>query len=128
MRFSVFDSGKDERMEKKKDVAETVGARIRAARKRKGLTQEELAFEMCLCKQSISAYENDKAELGLSVITEIARLLDTTPAYLIGIEEEQDPYISEMTGLMRRIKDDRVKEMLLAQIRAVVSVYSEERM
>jgi transcriptional regulator with XRE-family HTH domain len=115
-------------MEKKKDVAETVGARIRAARKRKGLTQEELAFEMCLCKQSISSYENDKAELGLSMIMEIAQLLDTTPAYLIGIEEEQDPYISEMTGLMRKIKDDRVKEMLLAQIRAVVSVYSEERM
>ena len=119
-------------MEKKKNVAEnvaeTVGARIRAARKRKGLTQDELAFEMCLCKQSISSYENDKAELGLSVITELARLLDTTPAYLIGIEEEHDPYISEMIGLMRRIKDDRVKEMLIAQIRAALSVYCGEKM
>ena len=41
---------------------ETLGQRIRAARIRMGMTQEELAEEMCTIKSMISYYENDNGD------------------------------------------------------------------
>ena len=42
---------------------ETLGQRIRAQRIRLGMTQEELAEEMCVPKSTISAYENDRVDI-----------------------------------------------------------------
>lgn len=102
---------------------ETLGQRIKVARIRKGYTQEQLAEVMCIPKSTISAYENDKVDIKGSVLVEVSEHLDTTPNFLLGVEDkEEDAFVVEMNSLLRQISDDKAKAILLAQIRAIVSM------
>ena len=98
---------------------ETLGQRIRAQRIRLGMTQEELAERLYMKKSTISYYETDKKEMRASCLAEIARALYTTPDYLLGFEEEKDQFEKEMLGLLQSIIDEKVRALLLAQIKAV---------
>ena len=102
---------------------ETLGQRIKAARIRKGYTQEQLAEVMCIPKSTVSAYENDKVDIKGSVLVELAEHLDTTPNYLLGVEEKEDgAFVMEMKSLLSQISDEKTKAILLAQIKAIVSM------
>ena len=98
---------------------ESLGQRIRAARIRMGWTQEMLADKMCVPKSTISAYENDKVDIKSSVIVELSKLLDTTPNYLLGMKEECCD--EESILLIHQIKDKKIRDLLLVQIRALVA-------
>ena len=98
---------------------ETVGQRIKAQRIRMGMTQENLAEEMCVPKATISGYETDRNEPKGSVVVELARHLNTKPNYLLGFDE--DPIVNEISNLLGNISDEKVKEMLLIQVRALVT-------
>ena len=98
---------------------ETLGQRIRAQRIRLGMTQEELAERLYMKKSTISYYETDKKEMRASCLAESARALYTTPDYLLGFEEEKDPFEKEVQGLLQSITDEKVRALLLAQIKAV---------
>lgn len=101
---------------------ETLGQRIKAARIRKKMTQEQLAEVMCVPKSTISAYENDKVDIKGSVLKELSELLDTTPNYLLGVVDKDDSFIAKAETLLLLIKDERAKEMLLAQIAAIANM------
>ena len=62
---------------------ETLGQRIRAQRIRLGMTQEELA--------------------------ELAKVLQTTPNYLLGFADNNDGFADEALGLLRDVKDQSVR-------------------
>ena len=98
---------------------ETLGQRIRAQRIRLGMTQEELAEALFVEKSMISYYENDKKEMRASGLAEMARVLQTTPNYLLGYAYSDDDFLSEALSLLEGIKDETVKNVLLAQIKAV---------
>lgn len=98
---------------------ETLGQRIRAQRIRLGMTQEELAEALYVEKSTISYYENDKKEMRASGLAEMARVLQTTPNYLLGYAYSDDDFLSEALSLLEGIKDETVKNVLLAQIKAV---------
>ena len=98
---------------------ETLGQRIRAQRIRLGMTQEELAERLYMKKSTISYYETDKKEMRASCLAEIARALYTTPDYLLGFAEEKDPFEKEVQGLLQSITDEKVRSLLLAQLKAV---------
>ena len=55
-----------------------IGLRIRAARKRKGYTQEKMAEMTGMSSQHLSNIENAKTKLSLPVIIAIANCLDVT--------------------------------------------------
>ena len=101
---------------------ETLGQRIKAQRIRIGMTQEELAEILYLKKSTISYYENDKKEMKASNLSELARALHTTPDYLLGFEERKDPFEKEALSLLQSITDDKVRAILLAQIKAVSTI------
>lgn len=62
--------------------------RIRERRKQLGMTQEELATKMGFkTKGSISKIEAGERNLPTSKIKQFAEILDTTPAYLMGWED-----------------------------------------
>ena len=66
-----------------------MGDRIRSQRKFMGLTQDELAEKLGLKKSAIAKYENGRVEnIKRSVIQEMARILDCTPSYLMGFDDE----------------------------------------
>ena len=70
----------------------TLYDRIKSRRTELGLTVEELARKMGYKdKSSISKIENGKADIPQSKIAAFADALETTPAYLMGWEENPSP-------------------------------------
>ena len=68
----------------------TIGERVKNARLKKGLTQEELAHKLGYkSRSSVNKIELER-DIPRSMIVKIAEILDVTPAYLMGWEETQD--------------------------------------
>lgn len=67
----------------------TVGQRIKLKREEKGLSQKELAnligYES---KSAISYVESDKRELPFDKLSEVAKVLDVSPNWLLGWTDE----------------------------------------
>ena len=62
-----------------------IGKRIRTRREELGITQEELALKLGYkSKTTIAKIENGTNDIVQSKVIEFARVLDTTPAYLMG--------------------------------------------
>ena len=105
----------------KNTTENTLGARIKAQRIRCGMTQEELAEVMCIPKSTISAYENNKVDIKSSVILELSKVLETDANYLLGIEvPEEDEFVYEAMELLKQIRDEKIKRLLLKQIGVLV--------
>ena len=66
----------------------TIGKRIAALRKEKGLTQEELAQHMGVSGQAVSKWENDQTCPDISALAKLARLLGVTVDELLEGKEE----------------------------------------
>ena len=101
---------------------ETLGQRIKAARIRKGMTQEKLAENMCIPKSTISAYENDKVDIKGSVLVELSQYLDITPNYLLDYEEKKNPFVDDAKALLSQIKDKKSQAILLVQLKAIANM------
>lgn len=56
----------------------------------------------------------------VSGLAEIAKVLQTTPNYLLGFADNNDGFADEALGLLRDVKDQSVREILLKQIRALI--------
>ena len=68
----------------------TLGEKIKCLRIKKGLSQEQLANMLNTTKQAIYKYENGiVTNIPLDKIEQISSILDTTPAYLMGWEENE---------------------------------------
>ncbi len=100
----------------------TVGDRILFMRKQVGLTQEELAKKMGYkSKSTINKIELGINDIPQSKIFQFAEVLGTTPAYLMGWDEEEktspeEPKLTEgemmVLELFRKIPEDRQPEAL----------------
>ena len=67
----------------------TMGERVRAAREKKGYTQEELAQKLGYkSRSSVNKIEKER-DIPRSMIVKIAAILNVTPAYLMGWDEPQ---------------------------------------
>ena len=68
------------------------GERVRLARKRKGLSQEQLAVRMQLTGHSITQKAVSRLEAGVRVVPDyevplLARALEVSPLWLLGLED-----------------------------------------
>ena len=66
----------------------TIGQRVRKARKEKGYNQTELANVLGKSLRTIQKYENGEIEISISMLNELAKVLDTTTTYLLGYKTE----------------------------------------
>ena len=65
----------------------TIGNRIKEARDQLGLTQEKLAEKIYIDKSTMCNIENGKRKnIDRSLINEIAKVLNVTPEYILGID------------------------------------------
>lgn len=102
----------------------TMGMRIRESRVKMGMTQEELAEQICSKKSLISQYENDKVDIKGSVIVELAEYLGTTTGYLLNGEvgdvfgEEE----KEMLEFMAMLKNSELKKVAVQQIQILTQI------
>ncbi len=76
-----------------------MGERIKTLRYKKSMTLGDLANIVGVSKTSISKYENDKATPKAEILEKLALALDTTPAYIMGWEDEE-PAETEINPLM----------------------------
>lgn len=64
----------------------TIGERIKLLRKRKGMSQIELAAAIHKSTRTVQKYENGEIEVSQFVAHQLAKVLDSTPTYLLGYE------------------------------------------
>lgn len=89
----------------------TTGDRIRQLRLEHQMTQEELGAKVGVQKAAIYKYENGLVvNLKRSTIEKLAAALETTPTYLMGMEEEPD-----LLSVLRKSEEHdqaRISEMI----------------
>lgn len=105
------------------------GERIKRLRKEKGITQLEMAKLLSTTKQTISKYEKGiVTNIPSDRIEAMARILDTTPEYILGWDiEEGNPAnaagLSEkqqkLMDFAKTVPDDQV-DMILRVMRSIV--------
>ena len=65
----------------------TIGQNIAELRKKKGLTQEELAEKMCVTAQSVSKWERDASYPDVTVLSTLAQALGVSVAAIVEGEQ-----------------------------------------
>jgi len=105
---------------KKDQTAELVGRRIRALRKSKGLTQEELGAECGINYKYVGAIERGEENPSLSILQKIAKGLGVEILELFRFQhEEKDPakLRKDLIDFINRIgKDDGEKLRLILRV------------
>lgn len=66
-----------------------VGERIVAARRAANVTAADLAESLDVHTNTVSNYERGKTDLPVSVLFKIAKLLDVSPVYLLGLTDDR---------------------------------------
>lgn len=67
----------------------SVGARVEALRKEKGMTQSELANLLHTTQSAIGHWENNRRTIPQDKIIDIANIFNVTTDYLYGIESNE---------------------------------------
>jgi transcriptional regulator with XRE-family HTH domain len=81
-----------------------IGERLKALRKRKKITQEELADILGVRKSSVSLYETNKADPSDPIKIIIAKYFKISLDYLIGVIDEEVGYYD--TDLFIKLPDN----------------------
>lgn len=104
----------------------TIGGRIKERRNDLGLSQEDLAEKLFTSKQMVSSYENNKTELKIQVVKELAVALGTTTSFLIDGNEAvtYKEETVELVGLFNSISKEEVRKIAIEQLRLLTKIYS----
>ena|SRR5690554_1067159 len=102
---------------------DTFGTRLRDCRKEKSFSQNELAKMLETNHSVIGKYERDEVKPSIDVVKKIAKILETTVAYLLGEDQNQDLF--KDPAMMQRLKDInslpiKDKECILYNLDAVL--------
>ena len=68
-----------------------IGQRIKTLRKSKGLNQQDLANLLGNSLRTVQKYETGEIEVSIAIVNELAKLLDTTPTFILGYETDREP-------------------------------------
>ena len=114
-------------MTKKMDTT-TIGGRIKKRRNDLGLSQENLAEKLFTSKQMISSYENNKTELKIQVVKELAVALGTTTSFLIDGNEAvtYKEETLELVALFNSISKEEVRKIAIEQLRLLTRIHSQQ--
>lgn len=84
----------------------TFGKNLQTARKEKGLSQDALANQLYVTRQSVSQWENNKTMPSVDLLIKLSDIFDTTVDALLGKPEtESIPQPSARAGILRNKKD-----------------------
>lgn len=114
----------------------TKGERIKARREALGLSVGELASRLNKNRATIYRYENgDIEDMPITVLEPLAKALNTTPAYIMGWEEEPMDFETLLNALNEaRSRPDSpeiteaVEKLINPEPRVVIMGYDGQRM
>lgn len=90
----------------------SLGNRIKSAREKMGITQEELAGDVGISRAAVARYESGEIEPKIKNLIAIATRLNVTTDYLLGIE------IRQKEPLTKNMSDEAIKalEIFISEI------------
>ena len=98
-------------------MKKTLGQKIREYRLKRGMTQEELAEKLLSKKSTISEYENNKIDIKISILREIAKVLGTTLSHFLSEEyDDIDDEVMQMARALKRIKSKELRKTAIRQV------------
>ena len=86
---------------------QTLGSRIAELRRKKNMTQEELAAELGVTPQAVSKWENDLSCPDITLLPQLARLFGVTTDELLGNQNQPE------TALLPEERRKPIKDMIL---------------
>lgn len=120
-------------------MSEGMSQRIKDLRKERGMTLEQVANAVGVGKSTVRKWETGMiANMRRDKISALSKALNTTPAYLLGWEEEEgeketSPDERQLTegermllDLFRRVPEDK-QQLVLQMIRAAISTQESSR-
>ena len=87
----------------------TIGKRIAALRREKGMKQDDLAQMLGVSSQAVSKWENDQSCPDISLLPQLAKILGVSVDELLSGKQERQPVVTLVPEAQR--KD--IKEMML---------------
>ena len=105
------------------------GKRLQEIRKRRGLSQTEVAERLGIHQSLISQYERGYLRLNGALIVRLAAVLQTTPDQILGLADVKDQDTPRDRRFLRRLKrmeklSPHDKKLLLGTIDAFLSKVS----
>lgn len=111
----------------------SLGERIRFRRQQQGFSQEELAEKLYVTRQLVSQYENDKVDISVSALMEVAKVLDVSPAWFFddawnkdtreaALDALRGAHIMAMYNTMPRFMQEVAEEQMLALATFIVKL------
>ena len=92
---------------------DTLGKRIAALRKEKGMTQEELAEKLGVSPQAISKWENEQSCPDISLLPRLAAIFGVTTDLLLTGEQETTPPVQMLPPEKRKDINDMMLRILV---------------
>ena len=77
-------------MKKNKEVCMTLGKKLKSARKKAGLTQEQMAEKLVVSRQAITKWEADRGMPDIENLKQLSKLLNISIDYLLDSGEAID--------------------------------------
>ena len=104
-------------------MKKTLGQKIREYRLKRGMTQEELAEKLLSKKSTISEYENDKIDIKISILREIAKVLGTPLPHLLSEEyDDIDDEVMQMAVALKQIKNKELRKVAIRQVKILAEI------
>ena len=104
-------------------MEKTLGQKIREYRLKRGMTQETLAEKLFSRKSTVSEYENDKIDMKISILREIAKVLGTPLPHLLSEEDDDiDDEVMQMAMALNQIKSKELRKAAVKQVMILVEM------
>ena len=88
-----------------------------------GMTQKELAEALFTKKCTISAYETGKIDVKVSILRDIAKVLNTTAGYLMdGDEMGFDADVMQLAMMLQEMKNENVRKVAIEQVKVLAKL------
>ena len=98
-------------------MEKTLGKKIKEYRLKRGMTQEELADKLLSKKSTVSEYENDKIDIKISILREIAKILGVPLSrFLCESDEYIDDEVMQMAMALKQIKSRELRKAAIKQV------------
>lgn len=111
----------------------TMGDRIKDRRAALNLTLDDVGKKLGVNRSTVMRYESGKTQrISQRVIAKLAEILDTTPGYLLGVEDENqktadfDGKVLMLARQMQNLPDDKL-DMLNSIIKSMTEIAGKEK-
>ena len=97
----------------------SIGDKLIALRKKKGLTQEEVAKKLKVTRKLVSEWEDDKAVPGMDMVSPICELYNITSNELLSEQNTEKEFKEEVKECKDKCKDEF---SLYGQLKSIFSL------